>query len=921
MTPTPPFRRRWASFWLATLFLLGCNQTTPPAAAPRPAVVGANAFTAFDAWAERYLRTGASARPSLVPEGESLAMTRRVALSALISGDPREALRHELAFHVRREMPEQVLRHLEQPVSGMGELSVLSALPPESAPEHEEHVVRFVTLAGRTYRAFVHGWRLDQPSQKEIPLHGVVLDDRMAVSDSPVRVLAPGESVQGLPVRLDSSCAGRNVSAGGGLRVHAGDGVMVLCEQQRLSVLSESLKDKGREQDRSALGVSQLSAWTEGHKRLLLILVDFSDLPGEPASASAVQSIINTTVSNYYKANSYGRTTVEVTVTPVLRMPETTAFYLQEQDNIMTLLEHAREAALAAGWDTAGYELDAVGFKKIFTQWAGLGSIKGKGMWVNGEFSARVFAHELGHNFGLSHANAWIPTNGLSIGAGTLLDYGHPFDTMGAKSTSLYDFNAWYKTLLGWIEPTQVQTVTASGTYRLHALEPSGSSTYALRIPRPIGTKSYWVDFRQSVSANPWFMNGVSINWGHPTSNKASQLLDMTPGSPNGRNDSALVIGRTFSDENAGIHVTPVRLGGTQPQSLDVVVNLGSFPDNRAPQVSVTASATAVPLNGSVAFTAIAEDPDGDALAYSWDFGDDTFGTNGPTVSRTFDTARDYRVRCTVTDMKGRTASASVLVKVGTPSSFVLSGRVTHGGLPLSDAIISDGTGTRVTYTDSDGRYTLAHVPSGHHTLSAIRHGYALTREFTVPVAVSGTQDGLDFTATAIHSYAIQGRVTHEGIGVAGVRVSDGTRSTVTNSTGAYSLEGVPEGLHTLTATLAGWQFIPQGFTQPVEVLAGPVTGTNFTSTGWYAYGNIHGANGPATISDGLRTTTSYYNSEQGLWEYFLGPVPAGQWTLTASIPGAVVEPANFTNPVTLGPSSRGSLDFVVAGAVAASPR
>ncbi|WP_257458865.1 PKD domain-containing protein [Archangium lipolyticum] len=913
---TLPFRQRWASFWLATLFLLGCNQTTPPAAEPRPAVVGANAFTAFDAWTERYLRTDAAARSSLVPEGESLAMTRREALSALISAAPREALRHEVAFHVRGEMPEQVLRHLEQPVSGMGDLNVLSALPPEGTSEQQEHVERFVTLAGRTYRAFVYGWRLDQPSQENIPLHGMVLDERMAVSDSPVRVLAPEESVQGLPVRLDTSCAGRSVSAGGGLRVHAGDVVMVLCEQQRLSVLSESLKDKSREQERSALGVSQLSAWTEGHKRVLLILVDFSDLPGEPVSASTVQTLIDTTVSNYLKASSYGRTTVGATVTPVLRMPETAAFYKNDR---AALQRHAREAALAAGWDTAGYELDIIGFKKIYSDWAGLATVGNKGQWVNGEFSFRVIAHELGHNLGLRHANAWVPTNGLSIGEGTNQDYGHPFDTMGLNGTPKYDFNTWFKTLLGWVEPTQVQTVTASGTYRLYALEPSGSSTYALRIPRSSGTKSYWVDFRQSVTANRWFMNGVSINWGYTTP-QASHLLDMTPGSPSGRNDSALVIGRTFSDENAGIHVTPVRLGGTQPQSLDVVVNLGSFPGNRAPQLSVSASATAVPLNGSVTFTATAQDPDGDALAYYWDFGDDTFGTNSPTVSRTFNATRDYRVRCTVTDMKGRTASASVLVKVGAPSSFVLSGRVTHGGLPLADVRISDGTGTRVTYTDSDGRYALAHVPSGNHTLNANRYGYTLTRGFTVPVAVSGAQTGLDFTATAISGYTIQGRVMHGGIGVAGVRVSDGTRSAVTNSTGDYSLEGVLDGFHTLTATLEGWQFIPQGFTQPIEVQGGTVTGKNFTSSGWYAYGTISGATGPATISDGLRTTTSYYSSGQGIWRYSLGPIPAGQWTLTASIPGAVVEPANFTNPITL-TASRGALDFVVTGTVAASPR
>ena len=30
-----------------------------------------------------------------------------------------------------------------------------------------------------------------------------------------------------------------------------------------------------------------------------------------------------------------------------------------------------------------------------------------KGVWINGDFSLRVMAHELGHNWGVFHANFW----------------------------------------------------------------------------------------------------------------------------------------------------------------------------------------------------------------------------------------------------------------------------------------------------------------------------------------------------------------------------------------------------------------------------------------------------------------------------------------------------------------------------------
>ena len=84
-----------------------------------------------------------------------------------------------------------------------------------------------------------------------------------------------------------------------------------------------------------------------------------------------------------------------------------------------------------------------------------------------------------------------------------------------------------------------------------------------------------------------------------------------------------------------------------------------------------------------------AQDPDGDAVAYYWDFGDHTFGANSPVQSRTFDTAGQYVVRCEVSDTKGGLASANVLVVVGSPSTFTKRPSVsrptgTEMGAPVS---------------------------------------------------------------------------------------------------------------------------------------------------------------------------------------------------------------------------------------------
>src|SRR5205085_6413110 len=89
-----------------------------------------------------------------------------------------------------------------------------------------------------------------------------------------------------------------------------------------------------------------------------------------------------------------------------------------------------------------------------------------------------------------------------------------------------------------------------------------------------------------------------------------------------------------------------------------------------------SADAVTITNGGTVTFNSVAQDSDGDQLAYYWDFGDHTFGTNGPTQSKTFASAGNYVVRCEVSDMKGGVASRLVVVTVGNPTTHTISGRV-----------------------------------------------------------------------------------------------------------------------------------------------------------------------------------------------------------------------------------------------------
>src|SRR5204862_5994193 len=117
---------------------------------------------------------------------------------------------------------------------------------------------------------------------------------------------------------------------------------------------------------------------------------------------------------------------------------------------------------------------------------------------------------------------------------------------------------------------------------------------------------NYWLNFRQRKTQKA-LVNGVQLLW-TGNGNQGSYLLDVRV--KGNADDNAIVIGRTFSDTNLAFHVTPIGKGNTYPESMDVVVNIGPFPANRAPLATVSAN-----VSGSVAtFSVSASDPDGDAL-------------------------------------------------------------------------------------------------------------------------------------------------------------------------------------------------------------------------------------------------------------------------------------------------------------------
>ena len=437
-----------------------------------------------------------------------------------------------------------------------------------------------------------------------IPLQGVVIDGVMVVDDSPARRINADEFAARSAESASDMSEGEVAAEIGGKIVRFADESEYENAVREQIARESKIGPEAQGKAENVLGVdSPNSIWTEGPKTVLVIRVDFPDRQGEPRdqagtplTAPAAQSLIDNSVNSFYQNNSYNKTSMSATVTPVVRVPQNQSFYTQGT-NYNALLIDARNAARAAGFDTNNYSLDLITFSYTSGYgWAGIAAVGGKGAMLNGAFSLSVTAHELGHNYGLLHANLWRTTDGTPIGAGSNVEYGDCYDFMGACYNMSADshFNARYKRLLDWLTDANVQTVTSTGTYRIYAQDsPTPGNLRAIRIPKDT-SRNYWVEFRQLLGGNS--MNGALLRWDYASQSfRETQLLDMGPTTTT-TSDAPLMIGQSFYDAASQVRITVVGKGNTSPESLDVRVEFGaSTTPTPTPTLTPTPTPTLTP--------------------------------------------------------------------------------------------------------------------------------------------------------------------------------------------------------------------------------------------------------------------------------------------------------------------------------------
>ncbi|KAF0175877.1 MAG: peptidase domain protein [Limisphaerales bacterium] len=771
----------------------------------------AEPFEKFREWQGQY--RAAADKAAREAEGVALAKSRRAAMARWIERDPEFALAQAVGPDARRDLPPAVLAELERWVEGKGGLEVMIRCGPEV--KAAEQMTRTVRVNGEEFKAFVYGRRLGQTTRYDLPVHAVALDGRLALHSSPVRQLEPGEARErGLnPQGIHLETGGEVASAASAVDAFAIEARLLQREAGR-GPYPAGQTASGQAPAGLPPGTAPFPpspGWAFGVKRFLIVRVDFSDDPGGPFDRNTGQTIttnmMNTvmaTVNQFYLDNSQGQTSIQTFHLPaVLRMPQTKATYdagtpADLQTDMQTAaLQYDQANGNTGQFNPANYDLDTVVFSVMTGgnwQFGGLAGVGAKRMWINGEFTLRLLAHELGHNYGLWHANRWDVTGTDPLDpAGTHLEYGDDYDMMGGNNGSggnrPIHFNEWFKSYLGWLNTNQWRTAPTGGVYRLMRHDHTNASGLRGITVGQTNDRSYWLGFRHdltnyaknSFGATNFLANGVEIRWGMQApglasdmAGEGSRLLNFTPATADFTRHP-LPVGQTFTDTNFSLSITPLGVGGTAPNEfIDVNVSYSIAP------VTITQNPTnvTVPEGGSASFavTVTGAGP----ITYQWAFNSVNIpGATSSNLSLTGVTTNQtgtYLVR--VTNPGGTVNSQPATLTVVPVPINLLS----NGGFEfpvLSSATVVNAGGTNILGWSVAGSSPMFFLNGPSQGVTA--HDGAQMVSFNISDSPPGNTLAQTFVTTQGQAYSVTYYVSRGGGGLGTVRL----RAAVTSGTGA----------------------------------------------------------------------------------------------------------------------------------------
>ena len=489
---------------------------------------------------------------------------RKILMMNLMKTDSQKFLLYVLSVEDRKKIPTELQSLIESEVTEQGTLEVV-------------HVDNF---KDETKSYFTYTLR---QGQKATPLYIV----------SQANYLTSGDTVQVKGYRI-------------------GDSIVV--ESKNFKTISKIKNTIGSDER-----VAESKYESVGDQKTLVFLIRFQDSGPVPFSkATAQQLVFNGQFQKFIKEESYNKTSFNGTVLDWITIQrnadgicDSINIYNPELQNVI-----AQNITPTSNYKRILFLIDRVfgGCSVVGTSnvninnqnhllsqsWVGLGSYNMSAgtqpfSWTNLDY---ILSHEMGHALGVRHANGWECGTEILRGDCQHIEYGNYYDTMGSTSYSLH-FNAFYKEMLGWINPSETVSITDSGTYTISPLEVNISNLKKIAKIKGMGEKTFpfYLEYRKGVGFDSRLnttdlasnKDGLFINkiiWNQWDSRQSiSRLLDMTPhSSVNGfregidRQQVTLNGNNIFQDLDTGISIGPIishinqlitfKVGINQPQCI-----------------------------------------------------------------------------------------------------------------------------------------------------------------------------------------------------------------------------------------------------------------------------------------------------------------------------------------------------------------
>ena len=336
---------------------------------------------------------------------------------------------------------------------------------------------------------------------------------------------------------------------------------------------------------------------TQGVQNSVVLLVQFPSVPlPSTATVTSVWDIFfsgtGPSVNSYWTEASYGKASAAGNVFGPYTLDRV---YTCDEYNLM------RSAAIAA----ANGDVNFRNYTRIFIvfpnpgscAWAGLGTLgcgtvssaggtsQASTSWLRADQmgtrdnGVKLATHEGGHNLTLHHASSrgfGAETLGAVGTAGTLSEYGDPFNTMGSWNFGHY--NAPHKAMIGWLSASNVLTTEVNGSYSVLPLATPAAGVQALKIRRGTGNNAWlWVEYRKSIgqyesTLPPQAFTGGLIHYEDSTTGTRTHLLDYTPATASFA-DPALAGSWIDPYSNVSLSVS-----GAGADALSVTANYGPVP-------------------------------------------------------------------------------------------------------------------------------------------------------------------------------------------------------------------------------------------------------------------------------------------------------------------------------------------------------